>query len=192
MPAQCRPVVHVGTIRPQVDIPDLVNGGASGLEHATSEHAPPPRNPDGSGASSGTLRSVPLIDVGELIVTVSIGTLEATWSRTVVAVAAASSRITVCLWWVYFERLTGHTLPQSPVPAVTWELHFESQIRVVAAEDVNGEIRALHAHHRSDLRGDTLLPRQPFTNITGAQWRGQRAHPERIGVRTPVRSAGAG
>lgn len=61
-----------------------------------------------------------LIVLGELVVTVGIGAREATWSPGVVAVAVAGFGIAACLWWVYFERLSGHELPRSAVPIVTF------------------------------------------------------------------------
>lgn len=61
-----------------------------------------------------------LIVLGELIVAVSIGTLEATWNAAVVGAAVASFLIAGCLWWVYFERLTDQRLPRSAVPVVTY------------------------------------------------------------------------
>ena len=61
-----------------------------------------------------------LIVLGELVVTVGIGTMEATWSPGVVIVAVAGFGIAACLWWVYFERLAGHELPRAAVPVVTF------------------------------------------------------------------------
>jgi low temperature requirement protein LtrA len=61
-----------------------------------------------------------LIVLGELVVTVSIGTVDAAWSPGVVAVAMTGFGIAACLWWVYFERLAGQELPRSAVPVVTF------------------------------------------------------------------------
>ena len=36
------------------------------------------------------------------------------------------------------------------------------QIRLIGAEAVDGQVRALDPHHRADLRRHALLPRQPF------------------------------
>ena len=61
-----------------------------------------------------------LIVLGELVVTVGSGTMEATWSPGVVAVAVAGFGIAACLWWLYFERLTGQGLRHAAVPIVTF------------------------------------------------------------------------
>lgn len=61
-----------------------------------------------------------LIVLGELIVAVSISTLEATWSAAVVGAAVMSFGIASCLWWIYFERLTEQSLPRSAGPVVTY------------------------------------------------------------------------
>lgn len=59
-----------------------------------------------------------LIVLGELVVSVGSGTMEATWSPGVVAVAVAGFGIAACLWWVYFERLTGQELRHAARPIV--------------------------------------------------------------------------
>ncbi len=61
-----------------------------------------------------------IIVLGELVVAVGIGTLEATWSAGAVAVGVAGFCIAACLWWLYFERLLGQELPHSAVPVVTY------------------------------------------------------------------------
>jgi low temperature requirement protein LtrA len=61
-----------------------------------------------------------LIVLGELVVSVGIGTMEATWSATSVAVAVAAFGIAAGLWWLYFERLSGQELPHAAVPIVTF------------------------------------------------------------------------
>ena len=61
-----------------------------------------------------------LIVLGELVVTVGIGTMEATWNAGVVAVAIAGFAIAACLWWVYFERLVEQQLKRSAAPIVTF------------------------------------------------------------------------
>ena len=61
-----------------------------------------------------------LIVLGELVVSVGSGTMEATWSPGVVAVAVAGFGIAACLWWVYFERLTGQELRHAARPIVTF------------------------------------------------------------------------
>lgn len=61
-----------------------------------------------------------LIVLGELIVAVSIGTLEATWSAAAIGAAVMSFGIAVCLWWIYFERLTEQSLPRSAGPVVIY------------------------------------------------------------------------
>ena len=61
-----------------------------------------------------------LIVLGELVVSVGTGTMEATWSPGVVAVAVAGFGIAACLWWVYFERLLGQELRHAVVPIVTF------------------------------------------------------------------------
>src|SRR5205814_9265168 len=55
------------------------------------------------------------------------------------------------------------------------QLRGKPQIRLVAAEAVNGNVGALDPGHRSDLSGNTLLPRQPFAEhhrLAGEQNRG--------------------
>ena len=61
-----------------------------------------------------------LIVLGELVVAVGIGTMEATWSPSAVAVAVAAFCIAAGLWWLYFERLSGQELPHAAVPIVTF------------------------------------------------------------------------
>jgi low temperature requirement protein LtrA len=61
-----------------------------------------------------------LIVLGELVVSVGSGTMDATWSPGVVAVAVAGFGIAACLWWVYFERLTGQELQHAARPIVTF------------------------------------------------------------------------
>ncbi len=61
-----------------------------------------------------------LIVLGELVVSVGSGTMEATWSPGVVTVAVAGFGIAACLWWVYFERLTGQELQHDARPIVTF------------------------------------------------------------------------
>ncbi|MCI0697619.1 low temperature requirement protein A [candidate division KSB1 bacterium] len=61
-----------------------------------------------------------IIVLGELVVTVGIGAMEATWNTGTVAVAMAGFGIAACLWWIYFERLTGQELPRSAGPIVTF------------------------------------------------------------------------
>jgi low temperature requirement protein LtrA len=61
-----------------------------------------------------------LIVLGELVVSVASGTMEATWSPGVVAVAVAGFGVAACLWWVYFERLTGQELRHAARPIVTF------------------------------------------------------------------------
>jgi len=61
-----------------------------------------------------------IIVLGELVVAVGIGTMEATWSPGVVTVGVAGFCIAACLWWVYFERLLGQELPHAAVPIVTY------------------------------------------------------------------------
>ena len=61
-----------------------------------------------------------LIVLGELIVAVGIGTMAATWSAGVIAVAVAGFGVAACLWWVYFERLQGQELQHAAGPIVTF------------------------------------------------------------------------
>ncbi len=61
-----------------------------------------------------------IIVLGELVVAVGIGTMAATWSAGVVAVAVAGFGIAACLWWLYFERLLGQELPHAARPIVTY------------------------------------------------------------------------
>lgn len=55
-----------------------------------------------------------LIVLGELVVSVGAGTMEAHWSAGAVAVAAAGFGAAACLWWIYFERLTGQEIRRAP------------------------------------------------------------------------------
>lgn len=61
-----------------------------------------------------------IIVLGELVVAVGIGTMAATWSPGVVAVAVVGFGVAACLWWVYFERLLGQELAHAAVPIVTY------------------------------------------------------------------------
>ena len=61
-----------------------------------------------------------IIVLGELVVAVGIGTMEATWSPGVLTVGVAGFCIAACLWWVYFERLLGQELPHAAAPIVTY------------------------------------------------------------------------
>ena len=61
-----------------------------------------------------------IVVLGELIVAVGIGTVEARWSASAVSAAVLGFAVAACLWWLYFERLTGQELPRSPVPIVTY------------------------------------------------------------------------
>ncbi len=47
------------------------------------------------------------------------------------------------------------------------KLGFQSEIGLVVAESMDGEIHALPAHHRPDLRRNALFPRQPFAEHDG-------------------------
>ncbi|MGE5791979.1 MAG: low temperature requirement protein A [Bacteroidota bacterium] len=61
-----------------------------------------------------------IIVLGELVVAVGTGTMAATWHPAVVAVAVAGFGVAACLWWIYFERLTGQELQRAAVPIVTF------------------------------------------------------------------------
>src|SRR3954465_15247106 len=39
---------------------------------------------------------------------------------------------------------------------------LKSEVGLIVTKTVHGQIRALDAHHRGDLRRDTVLPRQPL------------------------------
>lgn len=53
-----------------------------------------------------------LIVLGELVVSVGAGSRETAWSLVRVLVAVAGFVVAACLWWLYFERLTGRELPR--------------------------------------------------------------------------------
>ena len=61
-----------------------------------------------------------IIVLGELVVTVAIGSAEAAWSAAAVMVAGAGFAVAACVWWLYFERLTGQELRPAATPIVTF------------------------------------------------------------------------
>jgi low temperature requirement protein LtrA len=61
-----------------------------------------------------------LIVLGELVVAVAIGSAESQWDAAAVGVAAAGFGVAACVWWLYFERLTGQELPHAAAPIVTF------------------------------------------------------------------------
>jgi low temperature requirement protein LtrA len=61
-----------------------------------------------------------LIVLGELVVSVSAGSLATAWTAQRTATAVAGFVVAVCLWWLYFERLSGRSLPRRAVPIVTF------------------------------------------------------------------------
>jgi low temperature requirement protein LtrA len=61
-----------------------------------------------------------LIVLGELVVSVGAGSRETAWSPVRVLVAVGGFVVAACLWWLYFERLTGRELPRRGGPIVAF------------------------------------------------------------------------
>ena len=59
------------------------------------------------------------------------------------------------------QRDDGHGLPEAG------QFLHEPQIRLIAAEAVHGEVRALDPHHGTDLRWHAVLPHQTFPEHHG-------------------------
>lgn len=55
-----------------------------------------------------------LIVLGELVVAVGAGVVDARWNPDAVAIAVGGFAMAACLWWLYFERLTAQELRRRP------------------------------------------------------------------------------
>lgn len=61
-----------------------------------------------------------LIVLGELVVSVSAGSQDTAWNLERGGTAVAGFVVAACLWWLYFERLNGRTLPRRAVAIVSF------------------------------------------------------------------------